>query len=87
MDTEEDSDIIKNVNVVIAHIEKDGNSPAYHVFGDNVRMFVVDENVASRADRVREMSYCRLEKLRERFPGISEVFKRDNVLFFPDIKK
>lgn len=87
MDTEKDSDITKNVNVVIAHIEKDSILPAYHVFGDNVRMFVVDENVASRADRVREMSYCRLDKLRERFPDISEVYKRDNVLFFPDIKK
>ena len=87
MDTEKDSDIIKNVNVVVAHIAKDSILPAYHVFGDNVRMFVVDENVSSRADRVREMSYCRLEKLRERFPGISEVCKRDNVLFFPDIKK
>lgn len=87
INTEKDSDIIKNVNVVIAHIAKDSNSPAYHVFGENVRMFVVDENVASRADRVREMSYCRLDKLRELIPDISQVCKRDNVLFFPDIKK
>lgn len=87
IDTEKDCDITKNVNVVIAHIEKDSILPAYHVFGENVRMFVVDENVASRADRVREMSYCRLDKLRELIPDISQVCKRDNVLFFPDIKK
>lgn len=87
MDTEKDSDITKNFNIVIAHIAKDSILPAYHVFGDNVRMFVVDENVASRADRVREMSYCRLDKLRELIPDITNVCKRDNVLFFPDIKK
>lgn len=77
----------KDVNIVVAHIEEGEDVPVHYIYGDNVRMFVVDENVASRADRVREMSYCRLDKLHERFPGISEVCKRDNVLFFPDIKK
>lgn len=77
----------KDVNIVVAHIEEGEDVPVHYIYGDNVRMFVVDENVASRADRVREMSYCRLDKLRELIPDISQVCKRDNVLFFPDIKK
>lgn len=81
MDTEEDSDIIKNVNVVIAHIEKDGNSPAYHVFGDNVRMFVVDENAPD--DRVVEIkSRDTLEKISGIIPDGSDVYYDDKVDVF-----
>ena len=38
--------------IVIAHIVEGEVSPTYHVIGENVRLFVVDEN--SRSDRVYE---------------------------------
>ena len=70
-----------NVNIVVAHIEEDDCVPTYYAFGDNVRLFVVDENAPD--DRVVEIkSRDTLEKISEIIPDGSEVFHDDKVDVF-----
>lgn len=70
-----------NANIVVAHIEEDDCVPTYYVFGENVRVFVVDENAPD--DRVNEIkSRDTLQKMSEIIPDGSDVFYDDNVDVF-----
>ena len=70
-----------NVNIVVAHIDEDDCMPTYYVFGENVRVFVVDENAPD--DRVVEIkSRDTLEKISEIIPDGSDVYYDDKVDVF-----
>ena len=70
-----------NVNIVVAHIEEDDCVPTYYAFGENVRVFVVDENAPD--DRVLEIKpRDTLDKISEIIPDGSDVFYDDNVDVF-----
>ncbi|MBI0002303.1 hypothetical protein H3S83_10760 [Bartonella sp. W8122] len=71
----------KDVNIVVAHIEEGDSVPTYYVFGENVRVFVVDENAPD--DRVVEIKpRDTLEKISKIIPDGSEVFHDDKVDVF-----
>lgn len=71
----------KDVNIVVAHIEEDDCVPTYYAFGENVRVFVVDENAPD--DRVVEIKpRDTLAKISEIIPDGSEVFHDDKVDVF-----
>ena len=70
-----------NANIVVAHIDKDDCVPTYYVFGENVRVFVVDENAPD--DRVVEIkSRDTLEKISGIIPDGSDVYYDDKVDVF-----
>lgn len=71
----------KDVNIVVAHIEEGEDVPVHYIYGENVRLFVVDENAPD--DRVVEIkSRDVLEKISEIIPDGSEVFHDDKVDVF-----
>ena len=71
----------KDVNIVVAHIEEGEDVPVHYIYGENVRVFVVDENAPD--DRVNEIkSRDTLEKISEIIPDGSDVFYDDNVDVF-----
>lgn len=70
----------KDVNIVVAHIEEGEDVPV-HIYGENVRVFVVDENAPD--DRVVEIKpRDTIEKISEIIPDGSEVFHDDKVDVF-----
>ena len=70
-----------NVNIVVAHIEEGEDVPVHYIYGENVRVFVVDENAPD--DRVVEIKpRDTLAKISEIIPDGSEVFHDDKVDVF-----
>ena len=71
----------KDVNIVVAHIEEGEDVPVHYIYGENVRVFVVDENAPD--DRVVEIKpRDTLEKISGIIPDGSEVFHDDKVDVF-----
>ena len=65
-----------NVNIVVAHIEEGEDVPIHYIYGENVRVFVVDENAPD--DRVYEI------KRRDTLAKISEIIPDGSDVFYDD---
>lgn len=67
----------KDINIVVAHITEGAALPTYHVFGQNVEMFVINDN-ANNGERVHAVSHekdkTKLEQLLSGHP-VSSMLK------------